>query len=207
MHCTGLLVMALVTSAGAAGCLKYTRPVAPQAAETIEQRHFEAVWTATQDVLRKYQFTIERRDRRAGLITTEPLTGMQFFEFWRKDAVTAYDLWDGSLKTIHRTVTVRIEPVGPEGGEFRPVVDVVVSQPGRPPWEVHSIGAAYNMFVLPGGDEDEDRHAILGYLFERPDRQPDPNAADHPIAMDEALARRLTDEITALAAKRLSTGK
>lgn len=208
MNTTRLLVIASVAVAalGVAGCVKYTYPIVAQPSPpTAAERNFDALWLAAQDVLREYRFTIDRHDRRAGLITTKPLTGMQVFEPWREDAANRTDLADSSLKTLYRTVTVRIQPTAPGSADYEPVVEVAVSKPPPPKREFHSIGAAYGLFALPGsGDEEEERHGILDY--EQPEDPNDPNAVGQPIYQDPALARRLTAEIMAKATLRRPMG-
>ncbi len=207
MKTLGAIVIAAVAAATAVGCMKYTKPVVSEPEMTEAQKNFQVLWLATQDVLREYNFTIDRHDRRAGVITTKPLTGMQFFEPWRKDAVTREAMLDSSLKTLHRTVTVQIRPTDPQARQYEPVVEVTVSKPNPPPQAIHSTGAAYSMFVLPNGQEDELRHGILDYASQ-PLGEPNQRAKEEQfLAHDEALAKRLTEEITAVAAKRLARGK
>jgi D-alanyl-D-alanine dipeptidase len=202
-----LLAIAAVAAATAVGCMKYTKPVVSEPEMTEAQRNFQVLWLATQDVLREYNFVIDRHDRRAGVITTKPLTGMQFFEPWRKDAVTGQALLDSSLKTLHRTVTIQIRPTDTQAGQYEPIVEVTVSKPNPPPQEIHSTGSAYDMFVLPKDQEDALRHGLLDYT---PQPLGEPNQRvekEQSIATDEALAKRLTEAITGAAAKRLAAGK
>lgn len=211
MNRTRLLgvVLAAAVAGGAAGCLQYTQPVvAEPALQTPAERNFQAMWLASQEVLRKYRFTINRLDRRAGLITTEPLTGQQFFEPWRRDAVTRDALADSSLKTLQRSVVVRIQPTRPGAEDYEPIVEVTVSKPSSPPMEIHSTGAAYGLFVLPQEEDDEELGAtILDYAFQQPGEQEEPNAAAQPTYQDPQLARRLTEEIIAEATWRLAMGR
>jgi hypothetical protein len=210
MNATRLLLalLAAALASGAAGCLKYTHPVvAEQAPQTVGERNFQALWLASQEVLRKYHFTINRQDRRAGLITTEPLTGQQFFEWWRKDAVTREALADSSLKTLHRSVTVRIQPIRPGADEYEPIVEVTVAKPPTVSVELHSTGAAYGMFILPESDEDEELGAsILDYAYQPPGEE-EPSAASQPTYQDPDLARRLAAEIIAEATWRMTMAR
>ncbi|MCJ7543721.1 MAG: hypothetical protein MUP47_04015 [Phycisphaerae bacterium] len=203
------VVLAAAVTGGAAGCLKYTQPVvAEPALQTTAERNFQAIWLASQEVLRKYRFTIDRMDRRAGLITTEPLTGQQFFEPWRKDAVTREALADSSLKTLHRSVVVQIQPTRPGGEEYEPIVQVTVSKPSSPPMEIHSTGAAYGMFILPEEQDDEDIGAtILDYTYQQLEQEEEPSVAGQPTYQDPELAKRITDEIMAEATWRMTMGR
>jgi hypothetical protein len=147
----------------AAGCANYTKPVALTEPATIGQRNFDAVWQASLDVLGDYFFRIERQDRREGLIVTEPLTGRQAWEFWRRDAVTPYDKLESTLQTIYRQVSVRAVPVEGEVNVYQAVVDANTYRSDRTELAVESVSQAYSMFMLPGGNSDPDATAVLGY--------------------------------------------
>jgi len=192
-----LFLLAAVLATGVCGCLKYTKPVVAQPEMTGAERNFEAVWLATQDVLRDYRFTIDRQDKRAGVITTEPLTGMQFFEFWRKDAVTPEALLAGSIQTLHRTVTVRIRPAAGQAEQYEPAVQVAVSKPYAAT-DVRSTSDAYSMFLLPG-EQDLYPSSLLGVAPPAVEEQ-----AARSAGTDVKLASKLRDEIVAAAAKRLA---
>ncbi len=202
----GLVLIAAV-AVGAPGCWEHTSPLVVQAApQTAAERNFQALWLAAQEVLGEYRFAINRLDRRAGLITTEPLTGQQFFEPWRKDAANRAALADSSLKTLHRTVVVRIQPTGPGADQYELFVEVSVAKPGTAPMEIHSTGAAYGMFILPEEEEDEEAQAsILDYTFQRPGEEQEPNAAQ-PTYEDAELAKQLADDILAAAARHRAMG-
>ncbi len=101
-----IFTVAVVSLAG--GCGSYTRAIAPEPELTQEQANFEAIWLATQNVLSDHYFQIDRRDRRAGLVSTYPMTGQYVTEFWRSDSVTAGDLAESMLQTIRRQASVRI---------------------------------------------------------------------------------------------------
>jgi hypothetical protein len=204
------LVVAAAVAVGAAGCLKYTRPVvAEPALPTQGERNFQALWLASQEVLREYRFTIDRMDRRAGLITTQPLTGQQFFEPWRKDAVNREALKDSSLKTLLRTAVVRIQPTGPGSDQYELTVEVTVAKPGTAPREVHSRGDAYDMFILPSEEEEDEENVatILGYEYQQPGAEEEPQAAEQPSYQDPKLAERIAEEILAAAARRVALGE
>ena len=105
-----LLKLILPVLAAAAGCATHTRP-APGVSTAVEaDPGFEALWRAAEDVLQEYRFRIDRKDRRAGVITTHPLLGRHGLEFWRKDATTWREVLEGTLQTIYRSVTVQILP-------------------------------------------------------------------------------------------------
>ena len=131
----------------AAGCQpKYTRPVLEPAPQTPEQESFQRLWQASRHVLISYHFRLDRQDPRAGVITTWPMTGKQFFELWRKDSARATDTSESTLQTIYRAVRVTIRP-GPDGQGYKPVVEVLVSRSDKPRDGISSTSEAYDMFT------------------------------------------------------------
>jgi hypothetical protein len=70
----------------------------------VTSNDFDQLWNAAEDVARDRLFTIDRRDFRGGVLTTEPLISAQFFEPWRRDAVTAEDVAQSSLAMTRRTI-------------------------------------------------------------------------------------------------------
>ena len=74
---------------------------------------FEQVWDACLTSLEDRGLQVDRRDRRFGLIVSEPVVGKQFFEFWRNDTADSDELLNSSLHTIRRVVTIRIAKQGP----------------------------------------------------------------------------------------------
>lgn len=65
-----------------------------------------------EDVLGKMHFTIEKADAEQGFIRTRPLSGAQFFEFWRTDNVGAFNFAEANLHTTRRTVELQIDQQG-----------------------------------------------------------------------------------------------
>jgi len=58
-------------------------------------------------ILGRMAFTLQSIDPNAGVIRAQPLSGAQWFEFWRQDAATPFDLVESSLHTIRRTPELR----------------------------------------------------------------------------------------------------
>jgi len=128
-----------------AGCPGYTKPVPRGRELTAAEKDFEAIWQASTGVLRKYRFTLATQDRRAGLIATYPMTSKYLTEFWRREATTARDSFEGSLHTIYRTAGVEIVPAG---DKFRAYVQVDVSRSNRREPMVTSTSQAYELFSM-----------------------------------------------------------
>ncbi|MCZ6653247.1 MAG: hypothetical protein O7D91_09500 [Planctomycetota bacterium] len=106
------------------------RPAAPQGPTqgtvlAASDDNFRGLWEACQAVLRRHRFEIDRKDLRAGLITTFPQTSQHFLEFWRHDVDTPYDLAESSMRTVRRSVTIQISKPQDEG-EY--VIDVTVNK-------------------------------------------------------------------------------
>lgn len=93
---------------------------------TVAARDFDRLWRACADVARDRQFKIARRDYRSGVLTTEPLVSAQFFEPWRRDAITAGAVAESSLATIRRTI--RFEFTRHEDGRFTMIPHVRVER-------------------------------------------------------------------------------
>lgn len=96
------------------------------AAATVQDADFERIWNACQESARHFGFVLDRLDRRAGLITTQPLISKQFFEVWRPDVVTADDLERSSLATYRRTLRFQIAKL--PGGGFRATPSVLIER-------------------------------------------------------------------------------
>ena len=63
---------------------------------------------AAQEALIEMHFTIEKADAETGLIRTKPLSGAQFFEFWRNDSVGSFNKTEANLHSIRRTAELQI---------------------------------------------------------------------------------------------------
>lgn len=122
---TRIVTTSLIAVLLLAGCPQHTVPVAelPQP-RTEAERNFEAYWQASLAVLRSYHFRIDLQERRRGLIVSEPMVAKQFFEFWRSDAATNYDLIEGSLQEIYLVARVQVTRTGPDRPDYKLAVDV-----------------------------------------------------------------------------------
>ncbi len=61
-----------------------------------------------EDVLGEMHFDIEKSDIEQGLIRSKPLAGAQFFEFWRKDSIGAFNWAESNLHSIRRIVEIDV---------------------------------------------------------------------------------------------------
>ena len=193
-----LTLWIMLLAALAVGCVKHTHPVGPGVQLTDAERNFQALWQAGRRVLRKYNFTLDRQDRRAGVITTLPLTGKHFFEFWRTDAATNFDLAEGTIQTIYRVVRVTIRPAEANQGVYKPLVEVMIFRSNRPTPQVTSTSEAYDLFVMPGG-ERAGSDFLLDY--ERTVQTPEQRDASFTVYLgrDGELEKKLTGDILSAA--------
>ncbi len=96
-----------------------------------------------EDVLTGMHFTIEKADVKSSLIRTRPLSGAQFFEFWRSDNVGADNTLAANLHTIRRTVTLDISQ---QNRELHIGCEVQAQRLSLPQRQVSSSARVYGMF-------------------------------------------------------------
>jgi hypothetical protein len=111
-----ILMLMLLASAGCTP--SYSTPVAPLREMTLEERNFEAVFLASETVLRECGFELDRRDRRRGEVTTRPMLARQALEFWRDDSRSFYEMVENSTQKIFLVAQVQIERPRPESPDF-----------------------------------------------------------------------------------------
>ena len=128
------------------GCeVAYTEPATQPAPRTAAEEDFEAVWQASRQTLRSYHFELDRQDRRDGILTTGPMTGMHFFEFWRQDAARPADFAESTFQTVYRTARVTVQPVKGRPGTYHAQVEVFLRRSDRGPANVTSTSDAYSL--------------------------------------------------------------
>ena len=137
-----------------AGCQEPTTPVdyTTQVFTLADEEQAASFWETCQDVLRQNRFALDRVDRPAGIITTFPTTSQQFFEFWRHDVNTAYDLADASLSTLRRQARVEVAPAGDDADKVRVSVTVRVERLSAPERQFNHSATVLQYFgdELPG---------------------------------------------------------
>jgi len=141
----GFLVFGLLL----AGCAKEQQygAVKPICVENINK--LQAMEVA-EDILVKMHFTIEKADTTGGFIRTRPLSGAQFFEFWRSDNVGAGNWLESNLHSIRRVVELNMseQDEGPPQSGNRLCIncDVQIYRLSLPERRVSSSARAYDMF-------------------------------------------------------------
>ena len=162
---------------------------------------FDALWDAATAALGEYRFQIDRQDRRAGVITTFPLVGRHWFEFWRKDAATPRDVLEGTLHTVTRTAKVTIrKAAGGRGavGKYAVAVEVRTRRSTLPTYQVTSTADAYDLF-LGRGD------VARTYAADVTRRRGRGAGKEEDLGRDAALEKALRQRIVELAQKALAT--
>ncbi len=74
----------------------------------------DTAMAATEQVLVKMNFIINKFDKNLGIITTHPLSGAQGFELWRSDNAGDFNTAEANLHSIRRAVTVKVTPQDPK---------------------------------------------------------------------------------------------
>jgi hypothetical protein len=97
--------------------------------------------------LRSRDFPIKRIDPQKGVLVSGPATSQQWLEFWRRDALGAYQLTESSIHTIRRIVTVRLdEQPAASPDECRVSVEVDKERFSAPERQVTTASGALAVF-------------------------------------------------------------
>lgn len=142
-----LLAIFLVAGAFfAAGCTPPPRVFGPTDA-ILRIPDYEQFFDETLSVMRRADFPPVQADRTTGLAVSRPGTGGQFWEFWRDDVHGGYQMFESSIATIRRVVTVRILPQpAAEPNEYRVDVTVEKSRYSAPERQVTTASGALGIF-------------------------------------------------------------
>jgi hypothetical protein len=125
-----------------AGCTE------PYRNETIEQicpagLNKQQAMQIAEDVLGEMHFTIAKSDANLGIIRTTPLAGAQFFEFWRKDNIGAFNFTEANLHSIRRIAELNINQ---QDSHLCVRCSVNTQRLRLPEREIRSRSRAYDMF-------------------------------------------------------------
>lgn len=168
----------------AGGCQQPIQPDGPTQSivRAASDEEFRALWETCQTVLRRHRFEIDRKDLRAGVITTFPQTSQHFLEFWRHDVDTPYDLAESTMRTVRRSVIIQISR--PKDNSEH-VVDVAVNKERLHATErqINNAAAALRVFSA-------DLPTVAGQKF-----QPARDQYWTPAGRDAAMEKRLIDMI------------
>jgi hypothetical protein len=149
----------------------------------IGDADFYKLWHACREELFSRFFQVDREEYRDGLLTTLPLVTKQFFEVWRRDAVTIKDVSDASIGTIRRTV--RFQLTRKDDGTYVAEPKVLVerfSSAERRLTAIHEYHAAFSG-PRPFGDMQSDAGVRL------------PTDYWYALGRDEALEKDLASAV------------
>ena len=99
---------------------------------------------AAQDVLTDMGFRIDKYDVDAGVITTLPLTGGQFFEVWRGDNASSFSAAEANLHSIKRVVELTFAP---SEGQLCMLCDTRIKRLSLPEKEVAGTTGTRSLFT------------------------------------------------------------
>ncbi|QNN21098.1 hypothetical protein HED60_02040 [Planctomycetales bacterium ZRK34] len=125
LHLLGLIVIVF-----AAGCSQAVPDVSNPI--PIATGEYDRVFDAAILVLRDEHFVVARKDRRFGVVTTEPRVAASAFEPWNTDNTTTAQTTESTLNLDRRTVRVMINPVANAGGEYELAVEVTLDRRQHP---------------------------------------------------------------------------
>jgi hypothetical protein len=77
---------------------------AQPATASVSAADFDKLFHVCEEVSRDFLYKIDRIDYREGILTTVPVATSQFFEPWRRDARTPYDMVESSIATTRRSI-------------------------------------------------------------------------------------------------------
>ncbi|UCG49160.1 MAG: hypothetical protein JSU94_05125 [Phycisphaerales bacterium] len=97
-----------------------------------------------EEVLAEMYFAVDKADPNVGLIRTRPLTGAQYFEFWRSDNIRPSDTFEASIQTIRRVAELTVSD---QAGRLCLTCTVKTYRLNMPEHEVSGSGRAYTMFT------------------------------------------------------------
>lgn len=108
MDMTRFILLSLLCSVVICGCGKRVQieESEPLCLAPIDREQFMEI---AEDSLVRMFFVIEKYDIDAGFIKTKPLSGAQFFEFWRKDNTSFKKGAQSNIHSIQRIVQMTVD--------------------------------------------------------------------------------------------------
>jgi hypothetical protein len=133
----------LLVTALAAGCNGPSAAVRHDNPEVIAGVSPDVVKKAATVLLMELRFTLDYPQMNPDRVSTEPLTGDSWFEFWRADTIGNYQRAESSLATIRRTATVFATP---KDGGTQVLVKVTKQRLSAPMTAAGGIGESVNLY-------------------------------------------------------------
>jgi hypothetical protein len=132
----------------------------------VSSADFDKLWKVSEDVARSYLFKLDREDYRMGILTTEPLVSAQWFEPWRRDNRTPYDVEESSIASIRRTITFQFKRT--DDGIWQVAPKVLIERQSISEKRITSVVLYRNVFTeqaavhnRPSGTPESDVGIIL----------------------------------------------
>ncbi len=167
------------------GCQRPIPPTEPTRARVSaeDETAYSALWEACLKTCRSNAFKPDRRDLRAGVITTRPETSAYPIEFWREHLATPYDRGETLFHNIRRAVVLHIIPDEDAPGEY--TVQVTVNKERMHATERQVNNAAGGLRVFSPSTP-----TVRGRRF-----NPQRDAYWSPVGRDGAFEQQFLDEI------------
>lgn len=175
--------------AAACGCARQTVRIENPA--TFAAVDYDRVFDATVMELRERRFTVERDDRRFGIVTTRPLTASTILEPWYRDDTTMARVGESTLNADRRVVRVNLTPVEGTETRYQAGVEVLVERRQLPPRQLTTSALGTTSLT---GRRDRFHRAIRTEAGRE-------EVFWKPIARDEHMEQRLLEAILTRAAE------
>ena len=156
-----------------------------QTARFIYRASYDNIWQQAITVLNKSGFALDRQDYRLGVLSTQPLPGAQFIEFWKPQQVNFTDAMENTINNQRRTVRLTISKVPGKADFYEIGMQVLVERRSNPteviggPLFVEGSGFGRNAITLQS-DYAQPRGAAAVWV---------------PIGHDPDLERKLIDAL------------
>ncbi len=122
----------------------------------VPAEDYDAVFDQSVRTLRAMRFTVDRQDRRFGVVTSRPLVASSLFEPWYADNTTGGQVTESTLNCQRRRVRITLKPAHATGeaGEAETVpsdtylfrVEVTVERRQMPPRQLTSAAVSQLQF-------------------------------------------------------------
>jgi len=103
-----------------------------QTSRFIYKATYDTIWQQATLLLSNMGFSLDRRDYRLGVVTTEPLLSSQIVELWKPQTVNAPDAMENTVNSQRRTARVTISKVEGKPDFYQIAVQVLVERQNNP---------------------------------------------------------------------------
>ncbi len=103
-----------------------------QSARFVYKATYDTVWQQATLLLTNMGFSLDRRDYRLGVLTTNPLLSAQIIEFWKPQQVNSTDSLENTINNQRRTVRLTISKVAGKADFYQIAIQVLVERQNNP---------------------------------------------------------------------------